>query len=364
MRRLALSVLVLALAGAVVVEATATKPQPLQSAVTVVGIQSGDTLDVRLAKTGKQERVHLLGIASPKAGSCFSQQAADATRRLVEGQRLVLTADRVARDRAGNLLAYAALPDGSDLGTQLVAGGLAQIDVWNPPTSRFLSYVPVQQKAEDSSQGMWAACAANIGVTMKGSADPLLIDDRIEYTATITNQGPLTAPNVTIDVRPGSEAAYVSADTPNGKCNTEIWDGTCFFGAVPPGATVTATFLLDVVGPGTLATRATVRFTGCIRSACGSAPLDDSDLTDNHTAVLTTVLDQHAPPPGTPRPKLPPTTNCDPSYPTVCIPPPPPVLHCADLPWRDFPVLHTVPNADPQHLDGDNDGFGCTKDDY
>jgi len=39
-------------------------------------------------------------------------------------------------------------------------------------------------------------------------------------------------------------------------------------------------------------------------------------------------------------------------------------LHCADLPWKDFPVLHTVPNADPQHLDGDNDGFGCTKNDY
>ena len=121
---------------------------------------------------------------------------------------------------------------------------------------------------------------------------------------------------------------------------------------------------MDTVGPGTLATRATVRFPGCIREACGSAPFGDSDLTDNHTAVLSTVLDQHAPPPGAPRPKLPPTTNCDPSYPTVCIPPPPPVLHCADLPWKDFPVLHTVPNADPQHLDGDNDGFGCTKNDY
>src|SRR5207248_6119846 len=229
-RRLALSALIVALAGGIAVEATATKPQPLQSSATVVGVRSGDALVVRLAKTGKQERVRLLGVASPSAGSCYAQQAADGTRTLVEGQHVMLTADHTAHDRAGNLLAYAALSDGSDLGKQLLAKGLAQINVWDPPASRFLSYVSVQQKAEDATAGMWGACAANVGVTMKGSADPLLIDDRIEYTATITNQGPLTALNVTIDVRPGSEAQYVSADSPDGKCNSQLWDGNCWFG--------------------------------------------------------------------------------------------------------------------------------------
>ena len=47
--------------------------------------------------------------------------------------------------------------------------------------------------------------------------------------------------------------------------------------------------------------------------------------------------------------------KCDPSYPTVCIPPPPPDLNCKDVPYRHFKV---VP-PDPHHFDGDRDGIGC-----
>jgi hypothetical protein len=47
--------------------------------------------------------------------------------------------------------------------------------------------------------------------------------------------------------------------------------------------------------------------------------------------------------------------NCDPSYPTVCIPPPPPDLDCADVPYTNF----TVVGDDPHGFDGDNDGVGC-----
>jgi micrococcal nuclease len=47
--------------------------------------------------------------------------------------------------------------------------------------------------------------------------------------------------------------------------------------------------------------------------------------------------------------------NCDPSYPTVCIPPPPPDLDCADVPHKAFAVR----GADPHRFDGDGDGLGC-----
>lgn len=47
--------------------------------------------------------------------------------------------------------------------------------------------------------------------------------------------------------------------------------------------------------------------------------------------------------------------NCDPAYPDVCIPPPPPDLDCADVPYRRF----TVRAPDPHHFDGDHDGLGC-----
>ncbi len=54
------------------------------------------------------------------------------------------------------------------------------------------------------------------------------------------------------------------------------------------------------------------------------------------------------PPPKPPR-------NCDPSYPTVCIKPPPPDLDCGEIPYRNFRVV----GSDPHRFDGDNDGIGC-----
>lgn len=47
--------------------------------------------------------------------------------------------------------------------------------------------------------------------------------------------------------------------------------------------------------------------------------------------------------------------NCHPSYPDVCIAPPPPDLDCPDIPFRRFRVLP----PDPHRFDGDHDGIGC-----
>jgi micrococcal nuclease len=47
--------------------------------------------------------------------------------------------------------------------------------------------------------------------------------------------------------------------------------------------------------------------------------------------------------------------NCDPAYPTVCIPPYPPDLDCKDIPYRRFQVNP----PDPHFFDGDYDGLGC-----
>ena len=49
------------------------------------------------------------------------------------------------------------------------------------------------------------------------------------------------------------------------------------------------------------------------------------------------------------------TGKCDPSYPDVCIPPPPPDLDCSDIPYRNFRVV----GRDPHHFDGDHNGIGC-----
>ena len=47
---------------------------------------------------------------------------------------------------------------------------------------------------------------------------------------------------------------------------------------------------------------------------------------------------------------------CDPSYPDVCIPSPPPDLDCADVPHKRFRVV----GADPHRFDGNHDGIACT----
>jgi hypothetical protein len=47
--------------------------------------------------------------------------------------------------------------------------------------------------------------------------------------------------------------------------------------------------------------------------------------------------------------------NCDPSYPTVCIPPPPPDLDCSQVNATNFKVV----GSDPHGFDGENDGVGC-----
>ncbi|HRA48177.1 MAG TPA: thermonuclease family protein [Thermomicrobiales bacterium] len=47
--------------------------------------------------------------------------------------------------------------------------------------------------------------------------------------------------------------------------------------------------------------------------------------------------------------------NCDPSYPTLCIPIGSPDLDCPDIPDRRFPVT----GADPMRFDRDRDGIGC-----
>jgi micrococcal nuclease len=47
--------------------------------------------------------------------------------------------------------------------------------------------------------------------------------------------------------------------------------------------------------------------------------------------------------------------SCDPSYPDVCIPSPPPDLDCEDIEYRNFAVLQ----PDPHGFDGNYDGIGC-----
>jgi len=68
-----------------------------------------------------------------------------------------------------------------------------------------------------------------------------------------------------------------------------------------------------------------------------------------------TPIQEVKPPQVTTEPTKTPQSNCDPSYPDVCIPPYPPDLNCGDISYRNFKVLQ----PDPHRFDGDKDGIGC-----
>jgi len=73
--------------------------------------------------------------------------------------------------------------------------------------------------------------------------------------------------------------------------------------------------------------------------------------TPTNTPVIGVTI---TPTPG-PQPTRTPTSQCAAEYPYVCIPPPPPDLDCADIPYRNFTVLP----PDRHHFDTDDDGIGC-----
>ena len=71
-----------------------------------------------------------------------------------------------------------------------------------------------------------------------------------------------------------------------------------------------------------------------------------TEVTDSRSGII--PIDE-------PDPTTAPSDGCDPAYPTVCIPSPPPDLDCPDITYRRFEV-----NApDPHNFDSDGDGIGC-----
>lgn len=110
---------------------------------------------------------------------------------------------------------------------------------------------------------------------------------------------------------------------------------------------------------------------------CGSPPATPPDpvevdvSTTSPTTTLSTVpttttvslpppppppapIETEIAPPPQPEPAPEPAGNCDPAYPSVCIPSGPD-LDCPEVSYKDFQVLE----PDPHGFDRDNDGVGC-----
>jgi len=349
-RRILSIALLLALAGAATVTATASKTATPKTTGTVTQVLSGDTVLARV-KSGKKTRtarVRIIGVVAPAGSSCFANESTAQTRELAVGQRVSLVGDL----KRG---AYVTLPGGADLGAALLARGAVQVDEWGAQSSRFATYVPLQEAAERAGAGMWGACAADVGVSMTGPRSGFP-GDYLTYTASVTNAGPLSAP-VRVELRPGNYAKQIfSVKSDLGTCTSKGWVAYCTLDGMAAGSTATIAVVIRPTGPGALSARVTATVVGCITAQCGNAALQDPNLGNDRAAQPTIIPGGVYGQPG---------HECDPSYPTVCIPPPPPQINCADIaPIKSFPVRRDVAVPDPHHLDGNGDGIACQGDDY
>jgi endonuclease YncB( thermonuclease family) len=330
---------------AIAVAAGAAARGPTAQRGVVARIVDGNTLVVRLAG-GKQARVRIAGIAAPTGRDCYSAKVTARTRALALGKRVQLSA-------AGGRW-YVTLPSGVDLGRSLVADGFAQVDVWGPAFSRFADYVPSAQLAETKANGLWRSCAADVSATVTPVSGLVATGADAAFALELANHGPLAAPGVTVDLRPPSGSSFVSVAVPGATCAIEGWHAQCSLTSLAPGAAAKGTVVVKTSQPGVLSLRAAEKFGWCTRARCGSTPVADPNRQNDIGGGFLAVGDA-----GTPLPVL-----CAPSYPTVCIPPPPPRLECNDIPFKNFQVRRDIPNPDPQRLDNNQDGVGCTFDDY
>jgi len=123
-------------------------------------VVDGDTLYVS-GPRGEAE-VRLIGVNTPETGECFYDEASTALASLVEGEDLVLVADRSDVDQFGRSLRYVETADGVDVGAELVAGGFAIARRYPPDDDRADAYAELQDAAQADGRGLWVSDACGV----------------------------------------------------------------------------------------------------------------------------------------------------------------------------------------------------------
>lgn len=356
MRNALLIVAGLAAAALVTVTAAASRHAAAPLTGVVTAVPSGNSVVISYKVTQKQghkkvtvtkrQNVPLFGAVAPTGSSCYSTQSTDALSKLALGQKATVN---------GNSVTIGS----TDLALAQVRAGAAQVDETKAPFADLGTYVAAQRDAETGSVGMWGACSSDIAVSVKG-AEKAAPGDYVNYTVTVVNNGPLAAPAVNVELRPGNYAKLIAGlSSSTATCTQKIWVGYCSIASLGVGESRTITLVIRPTQFGGLSGRAVATLVACADTQCGSQPLQDPNLLNDRAAQPTIVPGGIYGLPG---------HECDPSYPTVCIPPSPPDLDCADIaPLREFRVDWTVtaaPGPDDHHLDGDHNGIACQGDDY
>jgi micrococcal nuclease len=313
-------------------------------AVTVLSITDGDTLDVRLLDGGSAE-VRLIGINTPEANECFSEEATMVLEVLAPvGSQIGMTTDVSDVDQFDRLLRYLWV-GGMSVNEESVRRGAAISRRYAPDIAMALRFEEAQVEAKAAGLGLWAPEACGPG------ADADLSVIAVEYDAPGNDNENLNEEWIRI-FNGGDNVVDMSGWSIKDESASNRYEFPALF-ALAAGEAVTiysgcgddfGAFLYWCAG----------------RSAVWNNDGDTVFLLDpngnnhdtrNYVGATTTT-------------QAPITTeggsgsggNCDPSYPDVCIPSPPPDLNCGDVPYKNIRVV----GSDPHGFDGnDNDGLGC-----
>lgn len=144
-------------------------PSAERLGATVIRAIDGDTLDVRLAATGAEVDVRLIGIDTPETHrpgtpiECGGPQASRSMHRLADGRQVTLITDPTQdrTDRYGRLLAYA-IRGGVDISRVQVRRGWAAVYVYGGvPFRRVTTYRRAAAAARAEDHGVWSLCGGN-----------------------------------------------------------------------------------------------------------------------------------------------------------------------------------------------------------
>lgn len=315
---------------------------------TIVAIIDGDTISVLLAN-GSTEKLRLIGINTSETGECFADEAASVLAALTPaGSKVGLTSDQTDRDQFDRLLRYVWV-GGMSVNEEMVRRGAAIARRYAPDVRYADRLEAAQQEASALLLGLWgpSVCGPASDATLEiveiyfdapGDDNNNLHGEWVSIRNGGANVADLTGwtlKDESASHRYGFPAAFIlsagEAVTIYTGCGDDF--GTdlywCNTGSAVWNNDGDTAFLLDA--------------NGNTHDSLSYAPATTTSLapltTTTAKAATTTAASQ----------------NCDPSYPTVCIPSPPPDLDCGEISHRRFQVV----GSDPHGFDGDNDGIGC-----
>ena len=119
---------------------------------------------------------------------------------------------------------------------------------------------------------------ADLTVALSEDPDPVLVGDTMAYTVTVSNSGPMTAPDATLTQTLPTGVTFLAAQPSQGSCSHAEDSVTCSLGALARGGSATVAVQVVPTGAGELATSATV-----------SGSRQDPNQTNNSANQSTTV---------------------------------------------------------------------------